>query len=179
MIIPQLNDDNSPRSVTVMSSRYPERSAERLDIPNVIAPPPLLYLGPLLLGLAANHWWPWATVPAPWRWIAAGLCLGVSVVMVAALLAFRRARTRPEPWKPTTALVVSGPYRFSRNPMYLGFTLIYAGVALLANSAWPFVLLPVVVLVMQRFVIYREERYLERIFGDEYRAYCAKVRRWL
>ncbi len=150
------------------------------DIPHVIAPPPLLYVGPLILGLTADHWWPLGTtVPAPWRWLAGALGLGLSGLLVAAILAFRRARTRPEPWKPTTALVVDGPYRFTRNPMYVGFTLIYAGVALLADSAWPFLLLPAVLLVMQRFVIRREERYLERKFGDAYRAYCASVRRWV
>ena len=63
--------------------------------------------------------------------------------------------------------------------MYVGFTLIYAAITLLANSAWPFVLLPAVLLVMQRLVIHREERYLERTFGDEYRAYRGRVRRWL
>jgi protein-S-isoprenylcysteine O-methyltransferase Ste14 len=154
-------------------------AAEVRDIAHVLAPPPLLYLGPLVVGLAVDRWWPFGILPAPWRWIAGALCLGVSGLLVAAILAFRRARTRPEPWKPTTALVVDGPYRFTRNPMYLGFTLIYAGVALLANSGWPFGLLPGVLVVMQLFVIRREERYLERKFGDAYRAYCATVRRWL
>jgi protein-S-isoprenylcysteine O-methyltransferase Ste14 len=139
----------------------------------------LVYLGPLLLGLTIDHWRPWTAVPAPWRWILAAVCIGLSGLLVAAILAFRRARTRPEPWKPSTALVVDGPYRFTRNPMYLGFTLIYAGIALLANSSWPFVLLPGVLVVMQWFVIRREERYLERKFGDAYRAYCASVRRWV
>ncbi len=150
------------------------------DIPHVIAPPPLLYLVPLVLGLTADHWWPFDTsLPTLARWIVAALCLGLSGLLVAAILAFRRARTHPEPWKPTTALVVDGPYRFTRNPMYVGFTLIYTGIALLADSAWPLLLLPAVLLVMQRFVIRREERYLERKFGDAYRAYCASVRRWV
>lgn len=158
-----------------------EHSAARVhdDIPHVIAPPPLIFLLPLLFALGVNRLSAWPALPAPWPWVAGGVCLLLSGLLVSAILAFRRARTRPEPWKPTTALVVNGPYRFTRNPMYLGFTLIYAGVALLANSVWPFVLLPAVLFVMQRFVVRREERYLERKFGDAYRAYCARVRRWV
>ncbi len=164
-----------------MDASPEEHSSARThdDIPHVIAPPPLIFLVPLLCALGVNRLSAWPALSAPWHWVAAGGCLLLSGLVVAAIFAFRRARTRPEPWKPTTALVVDGPYRFTRNPMYLGFTLIYAGVALLANSVWPFVLLPAVLLVMQRFVIRREERYLERKFGDAYRAYCARVRRWV
>lgn len=164
-----------------MKASPEEHSTARIhdDIPHVIAPPPLIFLLPLLVALGVNRLSAWPVLSAPWRWVAAGVCLPLSGLLVAAILAFRRARTRPEPWKPTTALVVDGPYRFTRNPMHLGFTLIYAGVALLANSGWPFVLLPAVLFVMQRYVIRREERYLEAKFGDTYRAYCAHVRRWL
>ncbi|MFI5210728.1 MAG: methyltransferase family protein, partial [Gemmatimonadales bacterium] len=69
--------------------------------------------------------------------------------------------------------------RFSRNPMYVGMTLLYLGIALWANSLWPLLLLPAVLVVMRRGVIAREEAYLERRFGDEYRSYRARVRRWL
>jgi len=92
---------------------------------------------------------------------------------------FRRAGTTPNPTKPTTALVLRGPYRFTRNPMYLGFAALYLGVTLLVNSLWPLLLFPAVVGLVQGRVIAREEAYLEAKFGNEYRAYKMRVRRWL
>lgn len=145
----------------------------------MIAPPPLIYAIPLIGTLLLNRWSPLpllagrATLPA-------GLLLVVlGFVALPAVLAFRKARTHPEPWKPTKALVTVGPYRFSRNPMYVGFTLCYLGIAIWRNSWWPLLLLPLVLGVMQVGVIHREERYLEGLFGDDYRAYRAQVRRWL
>ena len=79
----------------------------------------------------------------------------------------------------TTALAVGGPYRFTRNPMYLGLVFITAGLALLANALWPLILLPVVIVILRRAVIDREERYLTAKFGEEYLQYKARVRRWL
>jgi protein-S-isoprenylcysteine O-methyltransferase Ste14 len=92
---------------------------------------------------------------------------------------FGAAGTPVPPYRPTARLVFSGPYRYSRNPDYIGQALVYVGVALVANSWWPLFILPVVVFVVQRFVIEREERYLEAKFGQEYREYRARVRRWL
>ena len=77
------------------------------------------------------------------------------------------------------AIIQSGPFRISRNPVYLADTLCYVGVAILLNTAWPLLFLPVVLLVMHRGVILREERYLEQKFGDEYNSYKMRVRRWL
>jgi len=109
-------------------------------------------------------------------WILAGA--GVALA-ASAIALFRRASTSPVPNQPTTALVAQGPYRFTRNPMYVGLAALYAGVALLANSWWPLVVLPVVLMVIRWRVIAREEAYLERKFGDAYRAYTTRVRRWL
>jgi protein-S-isoprenylcysteine O-methyltransferase Ste14 len=81
--------------------------------------------------------------------------------------------------RPSSALVVSGPYRFTRNPMYLGMTLMTVAIALWLNTWWVIVLLVPALLVIQRFVIAREERYLHRRFGAEYDAYTRQVRRWL
>ena len=97
----------------------------------------------------------------------------------AAVIAFRRAGTSPNPYRPSSQLVTTGIYRISRNPMYVGFTLWYLAAACWLNNVWLFVLLPIVLLVMLYGVILREERYLERQFGDEYRAYRKRVRRWL
>lgn len=90
----------------------------------------------------------------------------------------RQAGTDVRPDKPTSSLIVEGPYRFSRNPIYLGFTLFYSGITALANSLPSDLLLPFVLVVMRRGVIEREEHYLERIFGEEYLRYKASVRRW-
>lgn len=97
----------------------------------------------------------------------------------AAAARFKRARTNPVPWRPATALVTDGPYRFTRNPMYLGMAALYAGIALGAGLLWGLALLPVVLAAIQVAVIAREEAYLERVFGDQYRVYRATVRRWL
>jgi protein-S-isoprenylcysteine O-methyltransferase Ste14 len=83
------------------------------------------------------------------------------------------------PYKPTSALVVDGPYRYSRNPIYLADALIYIGISVVIDTLWPILLLPIALAVLQQGVIAREERYLERKFGDQYRQYQASVRRWL
>jgi len=81
--------------------------------------------------------------------------------------------------RPVPRLVTDGPYRYTRNPGYLGLAMFYAGIAVLRNALWAILLLPVVVYVIQREVIGREERYLERTFGEEYLVYKARVRRWV
>ena len=81
--------------------------------------------------------------------------------------------------KPVSSLVQDGPFRYSRNPGYLSLTMLYAGIAILRNALWVILLLPLVLYVIQREVIEREERYLERTFGEEYLAYKRRVRRWV
>jgi protein-S-isoprenylcysteine O-methyltransferase Ste14 len=81
--------------------------------------------------------------------------------------------------RPTTALVTSGPYRLTRNPMYLGMAFLYAGLALSFGVTWSLAFLPLVLLAVDRLAILREEHYLEAKFGEEYRRYKARVRRWL
>jgi protein-S-isoprenylcysteine O-methyltransferase Ste14 len=81
--------------------------------------------------------------------------------------------------KPVYSLVQDGPFRYSRNPGYLSLAMIYAGIAILRNALWPILLLPLVLVVTQRELIEREERYLERTFGEEYLAYKRRVRRWV
>lgn len=149
------------------------------DTPGVIAPPPLVFGVPLLLALGVNAINPRSLLPAPWPMLLGLACLAVGLLALPALFAFRRAGTRPEPWKPSTALVISGPYRFTRNPMYVGMTAIYLGITFWVNTPWPLPLLPLVLVVMQYGVIAREETYMERRFGAEYRAYRERVRRWL
>lgn len=148
----------------------------------VIAPPPLIYIVPLIGALVLHRINPVPLVP--WQlghltpYVAAA-CAVPAVVIALAMVAMRRAGTRPEPWKPTTALVTTGPFRFSRNPMYLGFTLVYVAITVWRNSIWPMLLLPGVVALMHYGVIRREEEYLTRLFGGRYKDYRRRVRRWL
>jgi protein-S-isoprenylcysteine O-methyltransferase Ste14 len=107
--------------------------------------------------------------------LASGLLLGP----IWGVRALRNAGTTLRPDKPTATLVTEGPYRFSRNPLYLAFTLIYAGIALIAGSLWGLLMLVPVNLIMSRFVIRREEEYLERTFGEEYERYKKTARRWI
>lgn len=150
------------------------------DTAGVAVRPPILYLGTLIAGGLFDLVLP---VPLPefaFRLPAAGMLLAMGLILVAAcFLRFKAAGTNVPTWMPTTALVTSGPYRFSRNPIYLGLTLIYLGLALGYGSLWPIVLLAPLLIVMRYGVIGREERYLEAKFGDAYRAYCSSVRRWI
>ena len=91
----------------------------------------------------------------------------------------RRASEDPDPYKPTTAIVATGPYALSRNPIYVSFNLVHVGIAFVVNTVWPIVFLPVVIALLYYGVIARKESYLERVFGDWYRQYKAKVRRWV
>jgi protein-S-isoprenylcysteine O-methyltransferase Ste14 len=149
----------------------------------VFIPPPVLFAVPLLAGLWLNARDPWsiAATRSPLlvalgiAILAAGLALDIT-----ALRTFGRHGTTVLPaLRPTTAIVAAGPYRFTRNPMYVGLTVVYIGIALLANSMWPLLLLPAGLLAVDRYVIRREERYLATKFGEEYDAYRRQVRRWL
>ncbi len=106
--------------------------------------------------------------------IALGLLTGASAVR-----AQMKAGTTPNPNHPAKAIVQSGPYRFTRNPMYLSMTALFAGAALLANAAWTLLLLPVMVLALDLGMIRREEAYLEQKFGKDYLRYKNRVHRWL
>jgi protein-S-isoprenylcysteine O-methyltransferase Ste14 len=105
--------------------------------------------------------------------VAAGIATGI-----VGFLQFRRAGTDVRPDQPTTALVTDGIYRYSRNPLYIAQALIYAGIALAADSLWALALLVPTLIVIRYGVIAREEAYLERKFSDDYRRYKTAVRRW-
>ena len=150
------------------------------DTAGVLAPPPLIYLVGLGLGLLLDAFLPEASLPAAVRWpLGALLVVGGVSLMATFVGAFRRAQTNVDPRKPTTAIVTSGPYRFTRNPGYLGMALVFSGISLMADAPWAFLLLLPTVAVIDRGVIVREERYLEGKFGEEYLTYKGRVRRWL
>lgn len=152
------------------------------DSAGVRFPPPFIYLGALLLGMAAERFvQPSSFGISQWWLIAAGaLFFGAgTAVMVAAASLFRRLGTNAPPTRPTTLIVMTGPYRWTRNPMYLAMALIYVGLAIGFDAPIALALLPLVLIAIQTQVIAREERYLEAKFGDDYRRYKAAVRRWL
>ncbi len=150
------------------------------DHPNVIALPPLIYLGFVLLGLLLGYIWPAPIGWGPVRLAAGGGLLVVGLAIgAAAVRQFRRAATNLEVYKPATVLVTAGPFRFSRNPIYLSMSLIMAGVGLLANNFWILLMLVPTLIVTHFGVITREEQYLEAKFGAEYLRYKSTVRRWL
>ena len=155
-------------------------SDETQDNPGVIAPPPLIYAAALAAGLLANRRYRIPFLPRPLaRTLGWPLVIGGIAVGFLGSREMRRAETNLDPYKPTTAIVTEGPFRFTRNPLYLSMTLIYGGISALANALPPVLLLPIVQHLMRRGVIEREERYLERKFGDEYLQYKARVRRWI
>jgi len=150
--------------------------------PGVVVPPPLIFAATLGVGIALDHFitqWilPLGTIA---RYGLALLAMIIGATLIAlALGLFRKANTRPEPWQPTSALVSDGIYRFTRNPMYLGMAFVYGAIALAFASVSALLLLPPLLLVIRYGVIAREEAYLAAQFGEDYRRYQAKVRRWL
>lgn len=157
-------------------------TAEPRDHPGVIAPPPFIFAAFLLAGWGIDKWLGTATISSTALWqkaLAVGLIVaGLGIEMWAGGL-FHRAGTNVIPYKPATTLVTDGPYRFSRNPMYVGFALTYLGLAFGLNTPIAIGLLLPCLIVMTWGVVLREERYLEDKFGQPYRDYKAKVRRWL
>lgn len=153
--------------------------------PGVRFPPPALFVAGFVLAwlletrvrrvpLAGDGAPPPPVVLVGWLLVALGFG-----VMLWAMATFARARTAILPHRPASRLVTAGPFGLSRNPMYVGMSLVYAGLALRLNWGWPLVVLPVVWVALYRFVIRREERYLGHAFGAEYAAYQRRVRRWL
>jgi protein-S-isoprenylcysteine O-methyltransferase Ste14 len=146
----------------------------------VIAPPPVIYLGALGIGFGLDAAIGTGSLPS----IVAVPIGAASIITGAGLLrsflrAFQRARTPVDPYTPSEAIVTDGPYRLTRNPAYLGMALTYAGIAIVANAPWALAPLPVAIAVIDRGVIAREERYLERKFGTPYVDYKRRVRRWM
>ena len=150
------------------------------DSPHVLVLPPLLYALGLALGFILHLLAPHSIVGHPLDYVLAIALLVAGIGLGSwARWHLKRRGTPVDPRRATTALVTDGPYRYSRNPLYLRVTLLYLAVALFVNDVWLLAVLPLVIVVMRVGVIGREERYLEAKFGQEYRAYKATVRRWL
>ncbi len=149
------------------------------DTPGVI-PPPLIYGCALLIGLGLDWLWPNPVLPVPAQYLVGGIVIALAGVLIAVVLReFFRAKTTFGFRSPSSALITSGPYRYSRNPAYVTLSMLYFGFGIVIDSVWILGLGVVAVLITHYAVILREEAYLERQFDDEYRAYVAEVRRWI
>lgn len=149
--------------------------------PAVPFPPPFLFVAGFLVGTALERLFPMGAMPGGVPREVAGVALIVAGLgaAFAGILTFRYFRTAILPHKPAARVVDRGLYAYTRNPMYLGLSLLYAGLSLVLATWWTLALLPVVLLTLTTQVIAREERYLRRAFPVEYADYCARVRRWL
>ena len=156
-----------------------EQAGRRRGTAGVIAPPPVIYLAFLGLGFALEGLLPGAELPGWAQWTGAVVIVAGVALMISFERAFKRAGTDANPYRPSKALATDGAYRLSRNPGYLGMAITYVGIALAAEAPWALVMLVPATLVIQLGVIAREERYLERLFGDEYLSYKRTTRRWI
>lgn len=150
------------------------------DSAGVLLPPPLIYLAAILLGVLAQRALPLALPGRGLRLVLGWgiILLGMAVIVLGAR-ELRRLRTTLNPAGSTTALATGGPYGRTRNPLYLALSIIHLGVGVATGNPWILLTLAPAVLVIHFAVIRREERYLERKFGEEYRRYRSEVRRWL
>jgi protein-S-isoprenylcysteine O-methyltransferase Ste14 len=149
----------------------------------VVARPPLLFLAALILGFTSDRLLPLPlTLPDGGlvSWTVAGSLILIGLALAAAgIRNFSRAATPVPTNEPTRALVTTGIHSWSRNPIYLGLLLVYGGIGIAARSPWILVLALPLVIILRYGVVAREEKYLERRFGDAYRDYKARIRRWL
>jgi protein-S-isoprenylcysteine O-methyltransferase Ste14 len=169
-----------------MRNHPAEQQLANTDTAGVVARPPLLFLAALLLGFVSDHLLP---LPSPIpgvglvHWVFAAIAGSLVVIGIAVFAAgirnFSDAATPVQGTKPTRVLVTTGIYRWSRNPIYLGMFLVYAGIGMAVRSPWILVLVLPLAIIMRYGVVAREEAYLERRFGDTYRDYKDRARRWL
>src|SRR5215467_4019349 len=145
-------------------------------------PPPLVFLISILLGVVLQRTFRPLTIPVdrPLRVTGGIVLIAVAVCLFApALVLFRRTGQHPRPWKPTPELIPNGPYRFTRNPMYVAMTLLVLGLGMALNDLWISLFAPVALLAVHFIAVLPEERYLAEKFGESYRSYVARVRRYL
>lgn len=145
--------------------------------------PPAVPLLTILIGIGLDRLWPlfWPGPSAPACYWIGGALVVVAILGLGlpSVLLVRRSGQSENPWKPTTAILERGPFRFTRNPMYLQMVLVCVGFAIVFRSSWIVLLVPASAWALQRLAIVPEEAYLERKFGDRYLAYKRRVRRWL
>ncbi|MBD9375368.1 isoprenylcysteine carboxylmethyltransferase family protein [Rhizobium sp. ARZ01] len=158
-----------------------ETTENMRDNSGAVVRPPIAWMLAVIAGIALDWLYPLPFLPAgvPTGWPGGILFLAGLALLIWAAMTFRRAGTQIQTTDPTTTIVDDGPYRFTRNPIYIGMFLGLIGLAVAFDSLWLIVLLVPFYLVIRYGVVAREEAYLERKFGDVYLAYKARVRRWL
>ncbi len=155
-------------------------SPEDTSGPRVFVPPPFFPVVFILLGVLLERFWPLAIPEGPLvYWLGRGLGLAGLAVVIYAVTRFRRVETAFLHGKPTSTIVTDGIFGFSRNPIYLSFLVLQLAVALILNSYWIMITVPLTMAGLDLYVIRREEEYLSRKFGQTYDDYKARVRRWL
>ena len=153
---------------------------EATDHAQIPLAPPLIFLGYLVSALVLQWLAPLlASLPAFLRILGGLLLLAGFLLAGWAVMEMRRAHTSPDPHRPTTAIVTTGPYRYTRNPIYLGFLLIYLGFTLMAGTVWGVVLSPFLIGTVTKWIIRAEETYLGNKFKEEYGNYLSRVHRWV
>jgi protein-S-isoprenylcysteine O-methyltransferase Ste14 len=160
-----------------------EKNATATDTAGVIAPPPLIALATVILGLVLDWQVPLFVLGNYFSWtvrllVGGALIAAGTLLALAAERSFRRVGTNVPPWQPALALATDGVYRWLRNPMYVGLGLIVAGIGIALGSDWTLLLLVPAAWLLHVGVVLREERYLEAKFGDDYRRFKASVPRY-
>ena len=155
--------------------------SETADRSNAVVRPPIAWALAIVVGLGADWLYPLRFVPpsVPGKWLGGAVFAAAFALAVWAIVTIRKAGTRVETNKPTTRIVASGPYRFTRNPIYLGMFLGQIGLAIGFNSLWVLVTLLPFYVVIRYGVVAREEAYLKGKFGEVYLGYMSRVRRWI
>jgi len=153
---------------------------QNTDHAQVMVPPPLVFLG-YLIGVLILNWI--VPFPAPWtlvlRLVGGLTVIGGILFVGSAFSQMRKEKTPVDPRETVNALVTGGPYRFTRNPIYLGFFLIYLGFTLLAGTLWGLITSPFLIWTITQAVIHAEEIYLDEKFGEQYKQYRSQVRQWI
>ena len=163
-----------------MNTENSDNPCPGLHGPGVRIHPPVIYAISILSGIVLNNYWP-QTMPYDIRGhLYGGIVIGLAILIAGfSIFEFHRANTDVRPDKPDSALIISGPYRYTRNPLYIVLTLVQITIALWFNNAWVLVLIIPSVIVITQYAITREECYLEKMFGQDYLDYKQHVRRWL
>jgi protein-S-isoprenylcysteine O-methyltransferase Ste14 len=155
-------------------------SDSKKDVSGAIAPPPVIALALIAIGVVLGVIWPVEIIPAPWQYFAGGPIIAASVLLVmSAFRLFRKAKTPVPPYRTPTALVTDGVFRISRNPIYLSLVLLMICLAVTLDNIYLFALAAVCQQIIRWGVIAREEPFLEAKFGDGYRAFKQRTRRWI
>ena len=149
------------------------------DHPDLPLKPPLVFLFAAALGVGAHSLWPYPARPAAWTALGVALTILASVLIQWSAWEFKRNKTAVVPWKATRVIVDSGPFRVSRNPIYVGFALMQVGLGLWSDKLAVVLMVIPAILATNVLIIAKEEEYLQRKFGDVYRDYQSRVRRWL